>query len=133
MDHPTIKNAFENAKGRNESNIYISFKRSNIFYKDTYLILKGNKEKVAQAIANLYYDVNEERYSAPRADHIDLLDTPFDSWCSGECILERCNDEQSVKCGSQWTHIEHETEEEQLEYIQNIKPGYYPTFSVDYI
>ncbi len=136
MYHPTILRAFENATKRNEENIYITFKRDGIFYKDTYLILKGNKEEVETAIANAYYDVNEQRYNAPRADHIDLLDTPFDSWCCGACIcnnIQRCNDEQRVKCGSQWTRVEHETEEEQKEYINNIQSGYYPNYTVEYM
>jgi hypothetical protein len=133
MNHPTIVTAFDNAATRNESKIYITFKRDGIFYKDTYLILQGNKQEVEEAIENLYYDVNEERYSGPRADHIDLLDTPFDTWCRGACILERCNEEQLIKCGSQWTHFEHSSEKEQLEYVKNIKPGYYPTYTVDYI
>ena len=136
MDHPTIINAFVNSSRRNESKIYITFKRDGIFYKDTYLILQGNKEEVEEAISNLYYDVNEERYGAPRADHNDLLDTPFDSWCCGACIcnnIQRCNGEQKIKCGSQWTHFVHETEEDQLEYVKNIKPGYYPTYTVEYI
>lgn len=46
MDHPIITNAFENAERRNESKIYITFKRDGIFYKDTYLILQGNKYEV---------------------------------------------------------------------------------------
>jgi len=136
MDHPTIILAFENAANKNEENIYITFKRNGIFYKDTYLILKGNKMKVEEAIEKLYYDVNEERYNSPRADHIDLLDTPFDSWCCGACIcddVQRCDDNQRIKCGSQWTHIEHDSEEEQEDYINNIKPGYYPNYTVEYM
>ena len=133
MNHPTIITAFKNAATRNKSKIYITFKRDEIFYKDTYLILQGNKQDVEKAIENLYYDVNEERYSGPRADHSELLDTPFDTWCCGACILERCNGEQRIKCGSQWTHIEHETEEEQMEYVKNIKPGCYPTYTVEYM
>lgn len=136
MDHPTIITAFANAATRNEENIYITFKRKDLFYKDTYLILKGNKEEVEVSIENAYYDVNEERYSAPRADYNDLLDTPFDTWCCGACLcdnIRRCNNNQRVKCGSQWTHIEHETEASQNEYINNIKPGYYPSFTVEYM
>jgi hypothetical protein len=125
MDNPTIQTAFKNAAERNEEYIYITFKRKDLFYKDTYLILTGNEERVEKAISALYYNINEERYSAPRADHNDLLDTPFDSWCSGVCGLKRCTDNQSIKCGSLWTHIEHKSEEEQKEYVNNIKSGYY--------
>lgn len=136
MDHPTIIAAFKHAEERNTDKIYIIFKRDSIFYKDSYLILNGNKEYVKQAIENAYYEVNEERYSAPRSDHIELLDTPFDTWCCGACIcnnIQRCTGGQRIKCGSQWTHIEHATEEEQVEYINNIKPGYYPSFTVEYM
>jgi len=134
MEHPIIVTAFENAVKRNDDKIYITFKRIDIFYKDTYCVLSGNKEYVKTAIENAYYDVNEERYSAPRADHVHLLDTPFDSWCCGACIcdnIQRCTDEQLIKCGSHWTHIEHAAAEEQAEYIRNITPGYYPQFSIE--
>ena len=136
MDHPTIIAAFNHAEERNMDKIFLTFKRDSIFYKDSYLILNGNKEYVKQAIENAYYDVNEERYSASRSDHIELLDTPFDTWCCGACIcnnIQRCTGDQRIKCGSQWTHIEHETEEEQVEYINNIKQGYYPIFTVEYM
>ena len=136
MDHPTIVAAFKHAEERNTDKIFLTFKRDSIFYKDSYLILKGDKEYIKQAIENAYYDVNEERYSSPRADHIELLDTPFDTWCCGACIcnnIQRCTGEQRIKCGSLWTHIEHATEEEQIKYINNINPGYYPIFTVEYM
>ena len=136
MNHPSIVAAFKHAEERNTDKIFLTFKRDSIFYKDSYLILNGDKEYVKKAIENAYYDVNEERYSSPRADHIALLDTPFDTWCCGACIcnnIQRCTGDQRIKCGSQWTHIEHATEEEQVEYINNIKPGYYPSFTVEYM
>jgi hypothetical protein len=136
MDHPSIVTAFKNAKERNMDKIFLTFKRESILYKDSYLILKGNKDYVRQAIENEYYNVNEERYSGIRSDHINLLDTPFDTWCCGACIcdnIQRCADGQRLKCGSQWTHIEHASEEEQMEFINNITPGYYPIFTVEYM
>lgn len=136
MDHPTILSAFANAAARQEDKIYLIFKRNDLFYKDTYLVIKGTKQEVEKAIANAYFDVNEERYTAPRADHIDLLDTPFDSWCCGACIcdnIQRCTGDQRIKCGSQWKHIEHGSEKEQQEYINTIKPGTYPTYTVAYM
>ena len=139
MDHPIIVNAFKKAYERNNEKInekiYLSFYRPNIFYKDTYCILKGTYEDINIAIANWYKKIIEEKREYPRADHIELLDTPFDTWCGGICELtgKKCSNETIIKCNSQWTHVEHNSEEELDEYIKNIKPGYYPNYDIEYI
>jgi len=117
MDHPTIIRAFNDANAfiNGHAYVYLSFKRENMFYKDSYFIVKGTHEEVKQAIERMYKDVEDEKRDFPRADHIDMLDTPFD------------ND------SLHWTHTIHNSEEELEEYIKNIKPGYYPRFTVEYI
>jgi len=134
MDHPMIVTAFVNALQRKDDNIYMTFERKDIFYKDTYCILSGNQAYVQEAIQNAYFDVKEERDSCPRADHNNLLDTPFDSWCSGACMcdnIRRCADAQVVKCGSRWTYVEHDSLEDQLAYIRTITPGYYGNVAIE--
>jgi hypothetical protein len=136
MEHPTIVTAFKNATERGSAEIYLVFKRDNAFYKDTYYILLGNKEQVEQSIINAYKEVAEEKREYPRADHNNILDTPFDTWCCGACIcnnLQRCKDDQDIKCGSQWTHIEHASVEELNNYISTIRPEYYSRFTVEYM
>ena len=139
MEHTTIITAFENAGKRDSDKIYITFKRQDIFYKDTYLVLRGTKEEVEQAIQRCYTEVETEKRDYPRADHIDMLDTPFDTWCfmeanlCGESVCDnlQCRKSDELKCRSYWTHVEHATEEEMSEYINNIRSGYYPCCSVD--
>ena len=145
MDHPSIVNAFANAKQRTpegeEPIIYISFKRPSIFYKDTYCILKGTWAEVVVAVENAYMEVNEakqEKYF-DRGDHNNLLDTPFDTWCCGECKLfscqdkTNCDDKTKLKCGSNWITTEHHSKTELETYLNNIKLGYYPTYSIEYM
>ena len=152
MEHPTIIKAFENAEKRKATDsillsllhapirtnaepvIYITFKREGIFYKDSYYNLIGTKEEVCKKIKQMYLNVEEEKREHERADGIEDLDTPFDSWCNEQCIYKRmriCNDATKVKCSSHWTHVEHASREELEDYISKIKPGYYPNFSVD--
>ena len=136
MEHPTIIKAFENAEKRGETIIYITFKREGIFYKDSYYNLIGTKEEVERKIKKMYLDVEEEKHEHERADGIEDLDTPFDSWCNETCIYKRmrtCDDKTRVKCASHWTSIEHTSREELLNYISKIKPGYYPQFTVDFM
>uniref|UniRef100_A0A6C0IJN0 Uncharacterized protein n=1 Tax=viral metagenome TaxID=1070528 RepID=A0A6C0IJN0_9ZZZZ len=136
MDHPTIITAFKNASDRGSAEIYLVFKRENQYYKDTYYILLGNKTKAEKAIIHAYKEVAKEKRNYSRADHNNMLDTPFDTWCCGACIcndLQRCSDDQDIKCGSQWTHIEHKSEEELNNYISTIRPGYYPQYTVEYM
>jgi len=139
MDHPIIVNAFDNAKQRTtegeEPIVYISFKRENIFYKDTYCILTGTWAEVVVAIENAYMEVNEAKKEEKfdRGDHNNLLDTPFDTWCCGECKLFSCDDKTFIKCGSNWKATEHASKAELEAYIQQIKPGYYPTYCIEYM
>jgi hypothetical protein len=133
MNHPSIVNAFKNALERESTKIYMSFKRENLFYKDSYYILIGNRTEVEEAITKLYKEVEEEKREFWRADHIDGLDTPFDTWCSGACICYNIQCGADVKCGSHWTHDEHNSLEELNAYISNIHAGYYPTYTVEYM
>ena len=146
MDHPSIVTAFANAKQRTakgeEPIIYISFKRPNIFYKDTYCILKGTWAEVAVAVENAYMEVNEakqEKYFV-RGDHNNLLDTPFDTWCCGECKLfscqgkTKCDDNTTLKCGSNWISTEHESNAALDTYIRQIVPGdHYLRYCIEYM
>jgi hypothetical protein len=127
MDHPTIMNAFLLARESNR--IYVTFKRENMFYKDSYYILVGDKEQVSLAIQKMYKDVEEEIRDFPRADHNNLLDTPFDTWCNRGC----CTEDTIIKCSSQWTHLIHNSQEDMDNYILNIKPGYYPRVTVEHM
>ena len=140
MNTSIIVNAFANAERRvtdgQEPVIYVSFKRSSIFYKDTYCILVGTRKEVDLAIANAYKTVNaakqEENFDL--GDHNNLLDTPFDTWCCGDCMEKtNCDNNTSVKCGSNWDAIEHASQADLDDYINNIKPGYYPMYSIEYM
>lgn len=136
MEHPVIIKAFSNAKLRGDSVIYITFKRKDIFYKDSYYILIGNKEEVEEKIKKMYLEVEKEKRLYNKADGIEDLDTPFDSWCNENCIYKRmrtCDNLSPVKCASHWTHNEHNSKEELHDYISKIKPGTYPNYSVDFM
>ena len=140
-NYPIIMKSFLLAKERDT--IYVSFKRENMYYKDSYYILVGDKEKVSLAIKKMYKDVEEEKRDFPRADHNDSLDTPFDTWCdrscvatccgSTGCVARGCTTDTIIKCASQWTHLIHNSEEELNNYILNIKAGYYPNFTVEHM
>ena len=151
MDHPFIVNAFANAKQRTAEGqapiVYLSFKRSGIFYKDTYCILTGTWAEVVVAIENAYTEVNKAKQEEHfcRGDHNNLLDTPFDTWCSGKCKRfscddqtqcdgqTQCDDQTHIKCGSNWLCTEHDSKTELEEYLNNIKLGYYPSYSIEYM
>ena len=145
MEHPFIVTAFANAKQRTtegeEPIIYISFKRPNIFYKDTYCILKGTWTEVCVAVENAYMEFNKSKQDEyfDRGDHNNLIDTPFDTWCCGDCKIFRCDnktqceDKTLVKCGSNWISTEHKTKAELDTYIQQITPGYYPKYCIEYM
>jgi hypothetical protein len=140
MNHPIIVNAFARADTRARSNepakIFLIFKRANIFYKDSYSILTGTKEEVETKIKQAYADVESEKRDYPRADNIDLLDTPFDSWCNESCIYKRmpcCDNNTVAKCMSHWTHTEHTCDEEINTFVANIKSGAYPNYTIDYM
>jgi hypothetical protein len=140
MDHPIIENAFANAKQRtaegDEPIIYISFKRPNMFYKDTYCILTGTWAEVVVAVENAYMEVNEAKQEQhfDRGDHNNLLDTPFDTWCCGECKLFSCDDKTQLKCGSNWIVTEHDSHAALETYIRQITAGdYYPRYCIEYM
>jgi hypothetical protein len=145
MEHPSIITAFANAKQRTaagqEPSIYISFKRLNIFYKDTYCILTGTWAEVCVAVEHAYMKVNEEKQEEyfVRGDHNNLLDTPFDTWCSGECKLFscqdklKCDDTTLVKCGSNWLTTEHDSKAALDTYIQQITPGHFQNYCIEYM
>ena len=153
MNHPVIFTAFENAERRyaianaanananpNDINenvkIYIIFKRVGIFYKESYYILTGTREEVAYKCIKAYQEVEQEKLEYPRADHIELLDTPMDSWCNESCIYKRmpcCRNNTIVKCATNWSHTEYTSNEELNYFTANIKPEYYTNFSVDYM
>lgn len=135
MNHPIIVNAFQHASERNSDTIYLIFKRQGIMFKDTYLVLCGNKQTVELAILKNYADVEEEKLNYPRADHIELLDTPFDNWCGRACISDsiQCSNKTAIKCSSNWQHMEYTSEEEMHKYIKHIKPGYYANYTIEYL
>lgn len=136
MEHPIIIKAFENAKLRGESIVYLTFKRKDLFYKDSYYNLVGTKEEVEEKIKKMYLDVEKEKLDCPRADGIEDLDTPFDSWCNETCIYKRmrtCDINTRVKCVSYWTHVEHTSLKELNDYVNTITRGEYPQFTVDYM
>jgi len=140
MNTPIIVNAFANAKKRSAEDqdpvIYMTFKRSGIFYKDTYCILIGTWSEVALAIENAYTTLvltqQEEHFD--RGDHNNLADTPLDTWCCGDCIEQtNCDNNTIVKCGSNWDATEHASNADLDDYINSIKPGYYPEYSIEYM
>jgi hypothetical protein len=133
MNHPSIVNAFKNAFERKSDKIYMSFKRENLFYKDTYYILIGDRSQVECAIKKLYREVEEEKRDFYRADNNNVLDTPFDTWCDGGCICYNIQCGADLKCGTHWTHDEHANLEELNMYISNIHAGYYPNYTVEYM
>ena len=151
MEHPVIVNAFANAQQSDqtsnsdskEPSIYMSFHRPNIFYKDTYWILTGTRKEVAGKIQNAYADLNAERQEPyfERGDQNNLVDTPFDTWCSGICnhiqcddhTVVKCDDHTVVKCGSHWIATEHQSKEELDAYVCNIQLGYFPRYSIEYM
>jgi hypothetical protein len=103
MNHPVIIGAFANQENQannndNETKIYLLFKRANIFYRDLYYILTGTKEEVKIKIKKAYQDVEDDKNEYSRSDDIDLLDTPFDTWCSGACL---CDNVRSERIGSE--------------------------------
>jgi hypothetical protein len=135
MDHPSIINALKNAKERclnknDDPVIYLSFKRPAIFYTDTYYILVGTASQVWVAIDKLYEDVSRERREFPRADYINLLDTPFDTWCG----CGNCAETTVLKCSSHWTYEEHASPAELTTYLKNIPFNEYsPSYTVEYL
>jgi hypothetical protein len=142
MDHPTIVNAFANAKKRMPNNpmIYMSFKRTGIFYKDTYCILTGTWDDVDDAIQKNYKEISEEKEEDyfDRGDHNNLLDTPFDTWCCGECTFLNCDDKPvcdektNVKCGSHWVSTEYKSKGDLQQFIDGINRGY-NDYSIEYM
>lgn len=139
MDHPIIINAFANAKLRTargqEPTVYIIFKRPSIFYKYTYRILTGTWREVSVAVENAYRAMHAEKQEKhfDRGDQNNLLDTPFDTWCCGECKLFTCDDKTHVKCGSNWITIEHESKIELETYLNNIKHTGNLSYSIEYM
>jgi hypothetical protein len=137
MEHPTIKTAFENADKRKRKNkiIYVTFLRLGIFYKDTCYILIGTREEVEIAVQKEYKEVEEEKRDFPRAEHISLLDTPFDSFCNRSCIssASQCKDTTKNKCGSMWIHKEHDTKEDLQQYTDSLPYGQYGLLSFHYM
>lgn len=138
QSHSIIINAFVNAKNRekNQDIIYISFLREGVFYKDSYYILIGDKYQVEYAIEKAYKDVAVEKQNFPRADMIELLDTPLDTWCNSTCIRNgnnKCEKNKMMKCASMWTYKEHMSQEELDIYISKLKPGHYPLYTVEYM
>jgi len=139
MEHPIIKIAFANAALRTargqEPTVYIIFKRPNIFYKDTYRILTGTLAEVSVAVENAYTAMRAEKQEEhfDRGDQNNLLDSPFDTWCCGECTLFRCDDKTDVKCGSNWIAIEHESKIELETYLNNIKHTGNLSYSIEYM
>jgi hypothetical protein len=146
MEHTIIKNAFEKSKILQQTDnciIYMSFVRLNIFYKNTYYILYGNKEYVETSIKELYKETEQDRIEDYRADNIQLLDTPFDTFCSGICNTgicnmkkyNICNTNDKNKCSSHWISMEYKTKKELDDFIQNIPyiKSYYNNYEVLYI
>jgi len=139
MEHPSIVTAFANAKQRTaegqEPSIYISFKRPNIFYKDTYCILTGTWAEVCVAVENAYIEVNKAKQIEyfDRGEHNNLLDTPFDTWCSDECKLCSCQDKTKLKCVSNWLTTEHDSKAALDTYIQQITPGHFQNYCIKYM
>lgn len=148
MDHPIIVNAFANAKQRasteeeQEPIIYMSFKRTGVFYKDTYCILTGTWSQVDTAIQNAYRAINAEKEEEDfeRGDHNTLLDTPFETWCCGECKFLNCDDKTvcdertKVKCGSHWVPTEHKSIDDLKAYIDSIhRCESYRNYCIEYI
>ena len=137
MEHPVLIKAFEAAQLRatDRGQIFMLCKRANIFYKDTYYVVTGDDKTVAEAIKKLATATDDEKTNHPRADHIDLLDTPFDTWCSGACVneIKPCDADTAIKCASVWHNTTFNNTEELNHYIQNIKPGYYPMYTVEYL
>jgi len=135
MDHPVISKAFEqNISGNGK--IYLIFKREGLFYKDSYYILTGTREEVELKIKMAYEDVESEKRDYPLADNNELLDTPFDSWCNESCIYKRmpcCDNNTLVKCATNWTHTEHTSDDDLNAFVENIKPGYYAHYTVEYL
>jgi hypothetical protein len=130
MDHPSIVSAFQNAYKRNKNTIHMVFKRTNIFYKNTYIILSGTSEKIKQIIDILYHDVQEYKKENSRGDHDQLDDTPFDTWCGRKCvniskgIISECPTANNVSCCSHWEHFEYASEQELNDRVENISTEY---------
>ena len=165
MDHPIIVNAFANAKTRVSSEkeeeapiIYMSFKRTGVFYKDTYWILTGTWNQVDTAIQKAYKAISGEKQDEhfERGDHNTLLDTPFDTWCCGECKFLNCDDKTvcglktvcececeektacdektKVKCGSHWVPTEHNSMDDLKAYIDSIhRRESYRNYCIEYM
>jgi hypothetical protein len=91
---------------KNEEPIaYLAFKRVNIYYKDTYYIFMGTEKKLHTSMHALKQCV----------DPNDMLDdTPFDTFCSGCCIInsESCPNKNGDYCECHWEHITFDSQEE---------------------
>jgi len=141
MEHTIIKTAFENAKAFQKGEkdtlpiIYMSFQRRGLFYKDTYYILSGNEADVKIKIDKCYEETKCDREEDWRADGIELLDTPFDTFCSGSCQINKCDENQKDKCGSHWIATEFNTKKELDDYIISIPTikSYYGHLDVIYM
>jgi hypothetical protein len=139
----TVETAFKNAEERNQINpvkIYMCFKRSDIYYKDTYYILTGMKEEVEMYIRDLYQEI--EKFNKNEDIHEDfygMSDTPFDTFCNEWCLRNNednpCSINELDKCASHWISKEYNTQEELNNFINNIPYiySYYNYYHIIYM
>jgi hypothetical protein len=107
-----------------EDIIYRIFKRETMFYKDTYLVYKGDTLSLYDALYEMKCNIDEEKpFARGIGDAFD--DTPLDYFCDDHHVAGNC-----PNCQSNWTQLDFDTLEEMTTYIMQIQPGYYPYIEI---